>query len=148
MHDVTQLMTNNDTRALPTIHSQFTPLYDLAYADDTVLIGKSADTVQRALHHIQPTAAQYNLHLNQAKCELIRMNTDTDITFHDTNPLPPQSTPQQRRKHLQELTVKAKSQIRYLGVYIRQDCSTHTDIITRIGRARACLLYTSPSQRD
>ena len=49
MHDVTQLMTDNDTRALPTIHSQFTPLFDLAYADDTVLIGKSSDTVQRAL---------------------------------------------------------------------------------------------------
>merc|ERR1712035_257735 len=101
MHDVTQLMTENDTRALPTLHSQNIPLFDLAYADDTVLIGKSSDTVQRALHYIQTAAAQYNLKLNLGKCELIRMNADTDIKFIDSQPLPPQSTPQQKKKHTQ-----------------------------------------------
>ena len=137
MHDVTQLMTEHDTRPLPTLHSQYAPLFDLAYADDTVLIGKSSDTVQRALHYIQTTAAQHNLKLNLGKCELVRMNADTDIKFKDTSPLPPQSTPQQRKQHQKQLTVKVKTQVRYLGVFIRQDCSTHTDIVTRIGKARA-----------
>jgi len=137
MHDVTHLMTDNGTRQIPTIHSQNTPLFDLAYADDTALIGKSADTVQRALHHIQTTAAQYHLKLNMGKCELIRMNAHSDIYFYDSNPLTPPTTPQQRTKHLKSLTVKVKTQARYLGVYIRQDCSTHTDVNSRLGKARA-----------
>ena len=119
MADVETAMQNQGATPLPTLHSVNTPLFDLAYADDTALIGKSWGTVQRALHHIESIASQYNLKLNKSKCIHLRQNSPHFIRFTDGTP------------------TKHQHQAKYLGVVIRDDCSTLTDITSRIGKARA-----------
>ena len=83
MHDVEEALTEQHTKQIPWIHSEKQPLFDLAYADDTVLLGKSAESVQNALHHLQHIAQQSNLKLNLGKCELIRLNCTGSIYFTD-----------------------------------------------------------------
>ena len=119
MHDVQEQLTEGGTQQLPTLHSQQRPLFDLAYADDTIIVARTAQRTQQVLHLIESTAAQYNLNLNTAKCELLRMNVHTDVHFTAGN------------------TVKVKQTARYLGVILRADGFTHTDVAARIGKARA-----------
>ena len=66
MHNVEEaLYTAN--HSLPTIHSVDTPLFELACADDTILVGRNYSTVQQALHNVEKVAKLYNLKLNMAK---------------------------------------------------------------------------------
>ena len=58
MHDVEAQLTQHGTNAQPWLHSQNRPLWDLAYADDTVVLTRTAERCQEILHLIQPTAAQ------------------------------------------------------------------------------------------
>ena len=53
--------------AAPCIHSASSRLFDLAYADDTLIAARSADTARRVLHSIQAHAARYNLRLNEKR---------------------------------------------------------------------------------
>jgi hypothetical protein len=116
---------NNDPLNTPWIHGHTNPLFDLAYADDTILMGKEAATVQRALHLVQNTAAQYNLKLNLGKCELLRIHE----TSHATNNIYFNDNTQ----------VNHTIFTNYLGVYLRNDCKMSTDISARLARARAGL---------
>ena len=121
MHDVEQLMQQND-QLLPWVHSANHPLFDLAYADDTVLMGQSAAVVERALHHVQNTAEQYNLKLNLAKCEYMSMNAiSNNITFTDGT------------------QVKRKQQVKYLGAILTADARSTPDVRARIAKATAGL---------
>jgi len=112
MHDVEAQMTDDHNTFLPTLHSQKHPLFDLAYADDTIILAKSAATTQRILHLIQDTAAQYNLKLNMGKCELLRTNASNPVYFKTVlspHTLTGTTPPKQ---------VQAKHQAKYLGVII------------------------------
>ena len=103
---------------LPWIHSAEHPLFDLAYADDTIIMARAAQTVQAALHHIQRIATQSNLKLNLKKCELLRQNATQNIHFIDGT------------------QVQNKTQAKYLGVILRDDGKTHTDVRSRVAKAR------------
>ena len=118
MHDVEQALLT-DNQHLPTIHSVNTPLFDLAYADDTILVGRNHSTVQKALHHVQHIAKLYNLKLNTAKCIHMKMHSTHSIHFADNS------------------TVPHHHRAKYLGVILRDDCSTLTDINARIGKVRS-----------
>ena len=63
------------------MHSAEIPFTQLAYADDTLVVPRSAQLMEVISHHIQRTAAQFNLKLNEGKCELIRINTDNGVHF-------------------------------------------------------------------
>ena len=119
MHDVQERLTAGGTQQLPWIHSQRHPLFDLAYADDTVIVCKSAQKTQEILQHIEAVAAQYNLSLHQGKCELLRLNVTQPVLF--TSGMP----------------VKVKNSVTYLGVTLRADGKSHTDVAKRIAKARA-----------
>ena len=49
------------------VHSANTPLTQLAYADDTLVIEKTASTASLILQTIEEVAAQFNLRLNRGK---------------------------------------------------------------------------------
>ena len=64
------------------------PFFDVEFADDTVLISRNSEHLQRLLHLVQREAAKYNLHLNLGKCKLVLYNTETAIFFIDGSQVP------------------------------------------------------------
>jgi len=134
MHDVEKALITPQTPWLPTLHSLDFPLFDLAYADDTVIMCKTAATTQRILHLIQVIASQYNLKLNLGKCELLRTRptnyAPNDVYFHSPPPAngsPP--TPPTK--------VKVKTHAKYLGVLITPRGDMDRDLTARINRGRS-----------
>jgi len=59
------------------------PFFDVEFADDTVLISRNSEHLQRLLHLVQREAAKYNLYLNLGKCKLVLYNTEIAIFFID-----------------------------------------------------------------
>ena len=74
---------------IPWVHSANTPLTQLAYADDTLVVGRNASTVTLILQTIEEVAAQFNLRLNRGKCELIRIHSSEDVHFYSAEGDPP-----------------------------------------------------------
>ena len=56
------------------------PLTDVEYADDTILIARTHDTLSRLLH-LQHLAARIGLLLNGAKCQLICIHTNMPVSL-------------------------------------------------------------------
>ncbi|CAE8636895.1 unnamed protein product [Polarella glacialis] len=83
MHDVEEEYTSK-FELLPNPFSASSPLWDLEYADDTVLFSPNPVTLQRLLHILQHHAARIGLQLNLEKCEHLQLNTEQDIYFRDT----------------------------------------------------------------
>ena len=57
------------------------PLWDMEYADDTVLLSKSSQHATRMLHLIQHFGAQRGLHINEDKCDHLRLNSEQRIYY-------------------------------------------------------------------
>lgn len=58
-------------------------MWELLYADDTLLVGTRAREINIMLDAIVRHSAYYNMRLNQSKCEYIAMNGKADIHFAD-----------------------------------------------------------------
>ena len=69
--------------ATPTI-----PFFDVEFADDTVLIARTAEHIQSLLHIVQQEAAKYNLHLNLDKSKHISYNSDAVLYSSNGNRVP------------------------------------------------------------
>ena len=50
------------------------PYNDILYADDTLLLGRSAKHLTTLLHVLQKTATEYGMHLNKSKTVHIPLN--------------------------------------------------------------------------
>ncbi len=111
---------------LPWVHSSDHPLSQLAYADDTMVVARSAALTERRLQTIQSKAFQFNIKLNLKKCELIRLNSQNNVCFLTPPGHPPQS-------------VKVVHHAKYLGMVISQDGSPMRNIRERAGQARAAV---------
>ena len=100
------------------------PLTNLRYADDTLVVGRTAAALQCLLHHIQAEAAHYNLQLNLGKCELLRSKNTGEVRFLDGTP------------------VKVVTKAKYLGAILTANGTTAADVSARISKANhyfACL---------
>jgi len=82
MHDVeTRVRTEHPlaiTPAVPTLH--------LDFADDTVLMGKTAETVEAELASTEEIAASCAMKPNRAKVKLLAHGTDDPVKYADGNP--------------------------------------------------------------
>ena len=67
-------------------------LFDIEYADDTVLISRTREHMQTLLHAVQTEASKYNLFLNPGKCKLVLYNTEGRVYFLDGSQVPPASS--------------------------------------------------------
>ena len=94
------------------------PLFDIEYADDTVLITRTRDHMQSLLHTVQREAARYNLFLNTGKCKLILHNTEASISFLDGS---------------QVIRVPSTT---YLGVRIDEHGKPGPEVTKRIGECQ------------
>ena len=98
----------------------------LAYADDTLVVGRNASTVTLILQTIEEVAAQFNLRLNRGKCELIRIHSSEDVHFYSAEGDPPTA-----------VTVVSKA--KYLGMIISEDGNPKRNITERIAKGTAAM---------
>ena len=92
---------------VPYVFSANTPMWDLEYADDTIIFGKTATAVERFLGLSEDEAGKYGLKLNKKKCQYIGMDTDHPIKFQDGT------------------EVQKVSVAKYLGVYLSEGGGQH-----------------------
>ena len=97
-------------------------LWELLYADDTVLIGTRARELNMLIKAIETESAKYNLRLNYDKCNYIGMYGKADIKFKDGS----------KMQEVQEVT--------YLGGKLTNKASRHVEVLSRINKAlQACM---------
>ena len=102
---------------LGTNHLDHFKWWEFIYADDTMLIGKSAREINILFAAIEKTSAKYNLKLNYDKCNYVAMNGKTDIHFSNGQKL------------------KEVDQAPYLGGLICKDASRWRELNNRISKA-------------
>ena len=111
----------------PWVHSAANPVTDLAYADDTLVVARTAEVAETILHSIQRTAKQYGLELNLGKCEVVQINSQQEIAFFTEDQ-------EEERK-----IVKRVEQAKYLGLTVDRRGRMKADLTARLGRAQATL---------
>ena len=91
MHDVESPLTEQEleTTNRDRLHKQVNG--KLFYADDTITMAKTAESVEIILHKIELESSKYFLKLNQNKCIHTQMNAIERIHFMEGNVLPIQT---------------------------------------------------------
>jgi hypothetical protein len=115
---------------LPWIFSAASPLFDLEYADDTVLLGGSAEVVEAFLEILICEAKQVGLLLNFDKCEHIAVHTDSPIRIIQNG----------------EVTgiIPKVEIVKYLGVLLGPNSSSTPETNRRLSQARAAFKLLKP----
>jgi len=96
----------------------FINIWELLYADDTLLIGKYDNEIELLLHEIEIESAKYNMVLNKTKCEIVAMYCKPKVHFISGG--------------LVKIVTKAK----YLGSMISDTASRDIEINFRLAFAR------------
>jgi hypothetical protein len=115
--------------SLPWIFSASTPLWDLEYADDTVLLGRSSEVVQNFLDILVTVAKSHGLELNHDKCEHLAIHSDNSIYFNDES--------------FSALIPKVDF-VKYLGVLLCPNADSGREVSRRLNQARAAFKLLSP----
>jgi len=84
MHDaVSRVHQRNPLAVTPTM-----PVSDLEYADDTVLIARTAAMAEELLREVEAEAAKYGLKLNRAKTCRLAMGSEQRVRYADNREVP------------------------------------------------------------
>jgi len=116
---------------IPALFNATSPLWDLEYADDTVLLGRTSNTVQRFLDILVPCAHDKGLILNSDKCE--HLSIDSNFELFLTHPV-----------------TKARSNIpkvqstKYLGVLLTPNSDNLVEIRKRLQSANSSYRLLKP----
>ncbi|CAE8620722.1 unnamed protein product, partial [Polarella glacialis] len=104
-------------------HSAADPLFDLEYADDTVLMSRSSHSITKLLQCLQKEAEPYGMALNRAKTKLLVVNGPPAgvVTFTDNTPV-----------HV----VGDNESLEYLGTVLNRKGSPQITLTTRLARAK------------
>jgi hypothetical protein len=94
-------------------------LYDILYADDTLLIGTSATNVAEFAEMVEKTGAQYGMTLHWGKTQAMSMGTNDCIVL-------PGGT-----------DIQSQSSLQYLGAVISSDGRLDSEVSRKIGAAKA-----------
>ena len=92
-------------------------LWELLYADDTMLIGTRARELNLLIRAIEEESEKYNLRLNYDKCNYLAMYGKSDIKFRDGS----------KMQEAQEVT--------YLAGKLTTSASRHVEVLSRINKA-------------
>ena len=105
------------------------PLWDLEYADDTVLLSCSAQQLNRLFHIVQYHGNQCGLQINEEKCEHLRLHSDKRIYYS-----PACASPCDCRRH--DLSpVPLSDEVKYLRVYLVSLSSGRKNLNYRVSQA-------------
>ena len=88
MHDAESSLTEQEleTTNRDPLHKQVNG--KLSYADDTIIMSKTAESGEIILHKIELESSKYSLKLNQNRCIHIQMNVVERIHFMNGNTVP------------------------------------------------------------
>lgn len=117
-------------RYIPGVFSAATPMWDVEYADDTVLIAKSADILQRFLNILVISAEKRGLLLNVAKCENLPIHFDKTVCISSSNG--------------EVLQIPQTPFVKYLGVLLAPNSSSNREINRRLSQARTAAKLLQP----
>ena len=129
-------------QVLPSVHSHDLPITDLEYADDTLLLARTAQAQNRLLHLLQYLATLRGLHLNPEKCQLLAINPQGKIVLIDTPTSPcrcPSCLPIRGSIPPQTTEVEPTDVAHYLGAYLCANSSADKDVQHRYSQAIRCL---------
>ena len=136
---------HTDLSFSPTLSLLPPPLWDLEYADDTVLFSPNPDTLQKLLHILQHHAARIGRHLNIDKCQPLQLNTNTDIFFRVSEEGQCQcGTCFHRSPVPVGPPVPVSQVVEYLGVYLSQKARSQTDLNKRLAITYSSLKLLRP----
>ena len=99
------------------------PVFDLEYADDTLLFGISTPQIEAMLHALQTEAQNFGLALNLAKSEILVYPSQDAPRLHFLNGDP----------------VPTATNVRYLGSLVTWDAPASSAITVRFHLAKAAL---------
>ena len=116
-HDV-ELKYENTYGMLARVINPPSPLWDLEYADDTVLLFNSAEQLTRMLHLIQHEGSKRGLILNEDKCEHLRLNSEASIYYAQSPYHDPCICEICTGTSQPSDLVPVSSEIKYLGVFL------------------------------
>ena len=120
---------------LPGVIHTPSPLWDLEYADDTVLLGKSAQHAIRSLPLIQFFGAQRGLLLNEDKCDHLRFNSDQRIYYSSDCSTPHCQCECCTGSDPVGSPVPLSNEVKYLGVYLHTFGNSRKNTSYRISQA-------------
>ena len=92
---------------------------EILYADDTLLVGVSAQVLEEYMECIRVCGSQYGMSFNANKFEALQMNCVADLHTG------------------QGVDIPVKASIKYLGALLSADGHSHSEVSRRIGMAKA-----------
>ena len=114
MHDTIQLLSTAGQQAF-----RDGTLFDVLYADDTILLGSDAALLQEFAAAIERTGINYGMSLHWGKTQALSVCTDTRIRSPDGEEL------------------EGRSSVSYLGALVTSDGRADSEISRKLGAARA-----------
>ena len=111
------------------------PLWDLEYADDTVLLSNSSQHATRMLHLIQYYGAQRGLHINEEKCDHLRLNSDQRIYYSPNTSSNTCLCESCTGDGPMGPPVPLSNEVKYLGVYLDTSGNSRKNTSYRISQA-------------
>ena len=99
------------------------PVFDVEYADDTLIFGISTPQLESMLQALEQEASKYGMSLNFAKSELLVSDPQSDAAMNFANGQP----------------VPITTSVKYLGSVVTWDHPTETAIAARFSIARTAL---------
>ena len=87
------------------------PLTDVEYADDTVLMARTHETVSRLLHLLQHLAARIDFLLNGSKCLVIVIHGSPPVSLSHTDERFPPKPPIARKPYISSDTISLIAQL-------------------------------------
>ena len=115
MHDATNKLQNSFGDILKSPLS----VHDLIYADDTLLIDNSSDSIQKYMESVISTGAEYGLEINWSKVDLLGVRCLPKV------------------QNVNGICIQQKDSIQYLGALISANGCIQSALNRRIGMALA-----------
>ena len=129
-------------QVLPSVLSFDKPITDIEYADDTLLVARTAQALNRLLHLLQYLALFRGLHLNPEKCQLLAINPTGSISLIDQPHFPckcPHCQPLIGEIPPAGTLLEPVEVAKYLGSYLTTNSSAVQDVNHRYSQAGRCL---------
>ena len=119
-------------------------MWDMEYADDTIMMCRDPDILEELLHILEK-AARVGLLLNHSKCEHMQVNSVARLHFR-TQPLGQCECPRcSTNAPIQPgRLVPTSTLVKYLGIYLAPNSSPTQDMSRRIGKAYGASKLLAP----
>ena len=135
-----------------TVFTHDSPLTDIEYADDTLLLSRTAVSFNRFLHILQYLACLRGLILNADKCHLLAINYRASVSLMETpsrecrcpscHPVPGDEAPPIL------ITLPPEEFAQYLGAMILPNSLANKDVQHRYSQAPRCFKALDPLLRN